>query len=341
MYLNHAKAFACILITFYHAFGYSEKFQTEKAFQLDVFFGNMFFYSRVPFFLVVAGYLFHHSYTRSGDIRSTTIKRVKNLIPPYLFWNIVMMMIILTGLKLGYTYGVNKSFSLSEVAKMTSGIGSMPANGPLWFVRDLIFLFLISPFLIRIKNFLPYIGLISLLISINYQDANFFKINSLGFYSIGLYMYQLIQPKELEKKLSLIPKKSIYVFLASMFGIALINQSQIMPYEIGILSSFLGISMIVMIGELLTRETGSLSNISLAVSESGFFIYVTHMPVLGVFKKTVEHIKPFNELLIHSPLINFFVWSIFATTIITGTTFLHHFIKQRSPKWLIILSGSR
>lgn len=204
------------------------------------------------------------------------------------------MVIILTGLKLGYSYGDNKSFSFYEIAKMTSGIGSTPANSPLWFIRDLIFLFLISPFLIRIKKFLPYICLITLLISINFQNANFFKISSLGFYAIGIYMYQLIKPKQLEAKLSLISKKSIYVFLALTLIIAFINQSQMMPAKIGILGSFIGISMIFMIGELLSRGSGLISNISLAVSESGFLIYLTHMPVLGAFKKSVEQIKPFN-----------------------------------------------
>jgi len=341
MYLNHAKAFVCILITVYHALSFSSKFQSENFIRSHEFFGNMFFYGRVPFFFVLAGYLFHHSYTRSGNMTDTVFKRVKNLSPPYLFWNIVMMAMILISLKLGYSDGEKKFFSFSEIIKITIGIGSHPANAPLWFVRDLIILFLVSPFLMRLRAFFPYFSVIAILISLNYQDPNFFKISSLVFYITGFYLYQFTQPRELEARIGAIRNSSIYIFLSVMFCLAFLNQSHLMPLKIGIVGPFLGVTMITAIGELLARNSGFISRASLAVSESSFLIYVSHYPILNVFSSASKYFKSYNEFVIQHPIFNIFMWIIYAVIIIAGTIVIHKFIKLKFPKYLILLTGSR
>jgi hypothetical protein len=341
MYLNHAKAFACILITFYHAFSFSAKFQIENAFRLDVFFGNMFFYGRVPFFLVVAGYLFHHSYARSGNMTNTVVKRVRNLIPPYFFWNIVAMLLIIISRKYGCSNSDNPAFNPNEIVKMISGVGLTPANTPLWFVRDLILLFLVSPLLMRFRGIMPYIGILTIIIGANYDNEHYFKISSIGFYLVGIYLYQFAQPRHLEARISAIHNSSIYIFLGAIFCLALLNQSDLVPTKIGIFGPFLGISMIVIIGELLARATGFISKASLDVSESSFLIYLSHMPIFSILRKIVELIKPFNEFLVNHQIVNYLTWLTFAAIVIAWTIAIHKFIKVKFPKYLIVLTGSR
>ncbi|MFN6018257.1 MAG: acyltransferase family protein [Verrucomicrobiota bacterium] len=341
MYLKHAKAFACILIVIYHALSFSSKFQLKNTFRADHFFGDMFFYGRVPFFFVVAGYLFHHSYSRNGKMKDTVVKRIKNLIPPYVFWNMIMMLMILISLQLGFSYGDKKYLSTSEIISMSSGIGSIPANHSLWFVRDLMILFLISPLLMRYQTFLPYISVLAFSFSIIHQNSNFLEASSLGFYIIGMYLYKSNQPKDLEARIRGIRSSSIYVYLGAMFCLAFINQSHLMPKIIGIIGHFIGISMITLIGELLARGTGFISNASLAISESSFLIYLSHIPILSFFVKAVELNKPISELMHKHQFFNVITWLCFAAIIITVTTIIHRFIKQRFPQWLIVLTGSR
>jgi hypothetical protein len=313
----------------------------ENAFRLDVFFGNMFFYARVPFFLVVAGYLFHHSYARTENMKDTVIKRVKNLMPPYLFWNSVMMLLILVSLKLGLSFDGKTSLSNFDIFKMISGIGSKPANGPLWFIRDLIILFMVSPILLRFRILLPYLSMFTLIFAFNYQEMKFFHISSLGFYSIGIYIYYLIKPKKIEEKLSLLTNRSLYVFLASMLLIAFIKHFEIFPWKIGMIGIFIGISMIIIVGELLARGSGLLSKLSLVVSESSFLIYVANVPIFSMVSKLMDKNLILKDILLQNMIINFLIWLCIGIAVIITIIGTRKFFKERLPRLLILLTGCR
>lgn len=122
----------------------------------------------VPLFFFISGYLFFYRVTFSCAIYTTKLRsKMKTLLMPYLFWNMVVLA--------GY-WGI----ALFSPVELTSGAyksvvdytfydyllafwkvnGTMPINGVLWFIRDLMIVVLFSPLLYWALRYLRWMGLL-------------------------------------------------------------------------------------------------------------------------------------------------------------------------------------
>lgn len=97
----------------------------------------------VPIFLMISGFLFFSEYKdfTKEDYFLKIRKRISTLLIPYLLWNLIAYI----------CYAIRTGFNLIEFAKsfwiinIPGRSGSSPIDGPLWYVRDLFIIMIISP----------------------------------------------------------------------------------------------------------------------------------------------------------------------------------------------------
>lgn len=122
----------------------------------------------VPAFFVFSGYYAFKgkNLEQTSTYLSETKKRVWTLIVPYLIWNLIFIPISIARESLASYVGLPRTESFDfEWAKLLDYLWFAPINYPLWFVRDLIVLTLITPvihFVLRVTRgyFVPLLFLL-------------------------------------------------------------------------------------------------------------------------------------------------------------------------------------
>lgn len=120
----------------------------------DSYFVESFVCIAVPLFFFISGYLFFKGTERFSleEYREKLKNRVKRLFVPYLLWGILALVIKY----IFYRFGENVAYMFDHPLKWIYLVIWRPVNYPLWFIRDLIFIILISPviyFLIKRLSF--------------------------------------------------------------------------------------------------------------------------------------------------------------------------------------------
>ena len=115
----------------------------------------------VPLFFYISGFLFFWKIEKFDTVvyKEKICKRLKSLIIPYFMWNFLFLILILS--KCLYHGDYNQAlFSLmglwivpEHLHFVLSGSMTTPIDGPLWFMRDLIVMTLLTPIIYKvIKN---------------------------------------------------------------------------------------------------------------------------------------------------------------------------------------------
>lgn len=113
----------------------------------------------VPCFFMISGYLFYRTY-QPGKAKEKLCSRIRTLLIPYVIWNIVYGIFIITMMKIGL---INNASIAETPWEILSQIMNAEFS-PLWFVKYLMIFVLISPimyFVLRNK----YIGAVFLVLS--------------------------------------------------------------------------------------------------------------------------------------------------------------------------------
>lgn len=131
------------------------------ALMLDIFNSHVDFVA-VPLFFTISGFLFLRKFELSlAAYLEMLHKKFISLLIPYFIFN--------AGL-IAWFYYVGSIEMIGSWGYVTSeglftklfGIGTTPVNYPLWFLRDLLLIFLISPLLLFLFKEIPSVGLLSL-----------------------------------------------------------------------------------------------------------------------------------------------------------------------------------
>jgi surface polysaccharide O-acyltransferase-like enzyme len=118
----------------------------------------------VPTFFLMSGYLFFVKFSWSKQSYIAKLKtRVKTLLIPFLFWNTVAFIIVAIAQAIpatrvffsGNRPPVSSFTSIFDYLNMLIGITGLPIADQFWFIRDLMILVLLVPFLSIIIRFLP------------------------------------------------------------------------------------------------------------------------------------------------------------------------------------------
>lgn len=148
----------------------------------------------VPCFFVISGYYLFYSGSRPawdmGQYLPMLRKRAQSLLLPYLLWNLLFILLIyLKGLlstRLGLVssdQGLLREHSIGELLLM-------PVNFPLWYIRDLICVTLITPVYYYLLRYLPRWGGAGLLLCIYIADCGLsmgLSTTAVCYFGLGAY----------------------------------------------------------------------------------------------------------------------------------------------------------
>lgn len=114
----------------------------------------------VPMLFVISGFLFATSSPSPGlrEYLRMLGRKLRTIGVPYLFFNTLAVLIILAFRKFPYIGDIH---TLEErgIFSLITGIGGLPIISPLWFLRDLLFLFALSPLFRFLAARVPLAGL--------------------------------------------------------------------------------------------------------------------------------------------------------------------------------------
>lgn len=144
------------------------------------FYDALFVGGRVPFFFFVAGFLTRPKNFQSGSWFNW--RRAALLALPFFVWQLAMMFGALEHL-----------FSFPDVSWETINWKKwirytvvLPLDGTLWFLRDLVFLSLISPLLVRLRSGLYFLAVATWVFDDTFGPQQFLLPCAWGFYFLGL-----------------------------------------------------------------------------------------------------------------------------------------------------------
>ena len=229
----------------------------------------------MPTFFVISGYLFFANVTE-WNIKTYLGKlqrRVKTLLIPYIIWNLLM------AIKLK-TFSLNMFWAYwTEAGKQMDWLGNeqlmtAPANMPLWFLRDLMVVSVLTPIIyICIRKMGGWLLLIltPLYLSGVYAFIPGLSAYAIYFFTLGAFLG--IRKMDLVETFMKFEKPG-YVF-ASLLGIAMIFTFRT-PVFSSIMLCFrlVGVVAVFCLANRLLSSTNK--RIPLMVCDASYFVYLAH-----------------------------------------------------------------
>lgn len=313
-------------------------------------FSKIIFEICVPLFFFISGYLFF--YKTAGFTAKIYFqklkKRVRSLFIPYIFWNLIVLLLLFLAqyfLVGGLVSGKNKpiaDFSLSDwiwsfwdTSKINPDLHkSLPINSPLWFIRDLMVIVLVSPVIYFIIKKIGVYAIITfgLLWFLNpfYYIPGCSTV-SLFFFSAGAYFS--IKQKNIIEII-----KPNFTFICPLYVLIIATETYFYYhnlsnelYCVGILTGMaLALSITAyFIGSGKWKAEAYLS-------KSSFFIFAYHrLPLVFVIKLLFTFIHPQSEMAL------LLLYIICPAIVIGFGLVAHRILGKISPKFTSMISGGR
>lgn len=163
---------------------------------ISYYFSEIIGRTAVPLFFFISGFLLYNKlilYSKEDGYISNMLKRLHTLLIPYIMWNLLIVAIyqIIYSLFPYLSFGGNippSEYTLTDWLHVF-GFGSHPADAPLWFIRDLMVVSLISPILWYLLKSGPSLLIIGILCWILGYDSQItgFSTTAILFFAIGIY----------------------------------------------------------------------------------------------------------------------------------------------------------
>lgn len=319
----------------------------------------------VPLFFFISGYLFffQKEFNRQEYLRKLK-KRVKTLLVPYLLWNLIAIIFQVVRLIPFFSSifpGAYKSeIHLSFIRVFNTFFNNTDTNGiivspieytmteiinepfpidiPLWYIRDLMVMIIISPIIYwMIKKFHVWyiVGLcvIWYLGNLIIPDGGYIHMlfTSTFFFSWGstcsIMSIDFVETMQKVRYLTI-----LYIPIAIFDTLTLFTEYNIYIHKLGIL---FGIIAVINIASQIVKS-GKVT-INHLLLNSTFFIFALH-------KLIIDDIAKFVFSLFHLPdstLVMFTLYVVIPLITISVCVLLYKLIKQRLPFLCILLTGGR
>lgn len=324
------------------------------------FIGAFFRGQSVPIYFFISGYVFFLSVTGgyTKNIYLNKIKnRIKTLFIPYIVWNVLSALFLMSfyipplsslggkdisDLNLSWQAVLNTFWDFNN-GILGNGSGTFnwpvsPQNEPLWFLRDLMVLTLISPIIyLLVRKLGVYIvmlfGVVWFYGSIfNSGIASAFV--GLFFFSLGAYFS--INKMDMVHQFGKYSKLSFCIY--PLLGAICLGMSYLhLPSEIMSIvkttNIFVGLFFAYNLAALIIEK--GIFRSSAFLSSSSFFIYVSHGLIMGFLKFFYILIKPVSGLGIIG------VYLLATLVIIMLLLGIYWLMRRFTPRLLGVLVGRR
>lgn len=302
----------------------------------------------VPLFFIISGYLYFCNLPidkgfNKEQYKDKTKKRIKSLLIPYLCWNLLVLVFyaitqqLTTGTsvmaKEGYI--LISDYKIIDYIKAFTAIDStgLPIDGPLWFIRDLFIMAVLSPLFYYGIKYLKY-GWLVLMIVINFATP-FTHIMGPIFFSTGATIalikndFMDTLTEERTESMSII----LFFVLLISFTISCFGGYKTGTLLFNFLFRLVGSLCILSMATIFVKANWN--KIPLWMGTASFFIFAIHKPIQVILRRlTFSMIHPQNELLLCSLIF------IIPTLTIALSLLIFYIIKTYIPS-LKFLNGYR
>lgn len=301
----------------------------------------------VPLFFLFSGYLFFSKFGETFDwaVWKKKLKsRSRTLLVPYLFWNFVGFLILLTQLHplfiRFFPMYENAHIDISTFLScfwgfsLVDDIADSPIDGPLWYVRDLMILCLAAPvihWLIK-KLKLPFIMLLGViwfftlgsyvgLPHMCHQGVFFFPLGA--YFAINKINFLEWTHKKRVKWLAYLAPVLLVADVALYYNIWT-HQTWILT---GMVAAVYFASMLIEKGKLKENKF---------LTDANFFVYVLHYLIINKFMKMlVMFLHPSSPAAV---LVLYFGVPVVVILLCLG---LYKFLDKYTPPFLGLITGGR
>lgn len=292
----------------------------------------------VPLFFLMSGYLFFVGADWSMEKYKSKIRsRVGTLLIPFLFWNILVLLLFAAAQSHPKTapffsgkMALIRDYGPVDYISAVFGINRLPASYQFWFIRDLMVLALLTPLIHLLLKKIPVVFLVALL-ALWFVSAGGTASESAFFFILGAWasigrhsLFSLDQQA----------KWMLPVYLAVVIANSAWPDTQAYPYlhKIGIL---LGVPVFLLLTRAVSSTT-SLKHALVALGSASFFVFAAHEPLLTVIRKILYKVlQPQHD----GKILLIYFLSVAATVVIcTGLFFL---LNRLVPRFTRVIAGGR
>ena len=271
----------------------------------------------VPLFFFISGFLFFYRSVFSLKIYGQKLKkRIRTLLIPYIFWNIVVLLLLfLTQVFLSsMTSGKHKLIAdydwLDWLNLFWNHDGGMPICYQFWFIRDLIIIILFSPILHYMIKYCKAFGVLALgvlwLFNLWFAVPGF-SITAFFFFSFGAWFS--INKHDFTIDFYSMRWTATFIYLALVVLDTWLWYCKITDYgyihHIGIV-----VGLVAIVSWTAHGITKNYLSANAFWAGSSFFVYAYHgMPTALVVKYWVKWLSPISEWMMSAGyfLIPFFI----------------------------------
>lgn len=304
----------------------------------------------VPVFFLISGFLFFYSIKEFDKATYTKklSKRVQSLVIPYFLWNFIAIAVKFClsysskSVEIHFTLRrlLNTLFycdNFNGIFVLVSGPNKppYPIDVPLWYIRDLFLMVLISPLLYYLikkigGSLIIVLGILwyGIKTALNPEIGFIFMfIPSIFFFSWGAY-YGI-------NKLNFVEEFRRFKFLPLMWIVLAAADTYFRNVYIHYVENFVGVMAVVQIASLIV-ESGKVK-IPRLLTESSFFIYALHILVLRRFAITLFELLnlPNNNFVL---LTAYFVIPLLT---ISFCVLVYMILNRKAPLLCRLLTGGR
>jgi putative membrane protein len=285
-----------ILVVLIHSqFLAKETFVLNRAFQF--FFSYGITTVAVPFFFSISGYLFFfntHNIFREYFFKIK--KRIKTVLIPYLIVSVYGSSLIILLLNIPFSKSFfnpeNQIIFQGSILKIFYTIFNNPLVYQLWFLRDLMCLFILSPIIYLLVKYIKWLYiaiLVVLWLEVFGFQIPFLDNKSILFFSLGAFIAINNQGILLKKYNNNLLYICVLGWLLFVIAETIINTY----YSVGHISALMLLKINTLWGgysvwvayDLFFKNKEKLNNNLGKLSSYTFFIYLYHEPLLNIVKQ--------------------------------------------------------
>jgi surface polysaccharide O-acyltransferase-like enzyme len=314
---------------------------------VQIFFSETLPHVAVPLFLLFSGYLFFKEGQFDGALYWRKLKsRFRTLFIPYIVWSTICFIIAVvqgqvTPSFLHYFRGLWDTELWNDGVTFSRSLPGYPVNMPLWFIRDLMILVLISPLIwFLLKKTRGWGILLFTIWWFPAHDKFFgFGADSLFFFSLGaLFAMKQVNFVQLARKYAIPLYIAAGVMLVVDYLVMYRNYMQYHElrfnwlvfnvYVLCITSATLALA-----GKLAGKKC---SDVLIRLSGASFFLYAAHILWLEPLRDALlKVLSPASEFAV---ILFYFAFIAFHCTVVTALFFL---MCKYLPKTTALITGGR
>lgn len=293
----------------------------------------------VPGFFFISGFLFFLSKKPYSQKLKT---RVHTLLIPYLIWNLILLTLYVVAWAIGYPEDINgrsiTGYTIIDYIRLFWDRGSfddgnfVPLLCPLWYIRNLLIMSILSPILFYIIRYVREVFLFAITFwwLISYHNA--FIPQTILFFSLGAYFSIFnINPLQMVQK-----QKVLFFILFAVLAICdiICHTAYYTPVNLQIhrLSLIFNIPALLILADRCIQH-GYYSRL---LPNAAFIVFCVHYPIVVALRKIC--IAQFADASDSIHILLYFVCVIISTLLSIGIYLL---MDKYLPTIKRILSGNR